>query len=162
MSLHGAVQRVGTTGVHNVVLNVMVDGLLFALGLLHDVGKLVVFDRLGELQKTLRRDVNMPHHIMGQVLKILHEPLGGIAALQWGLGPDTAHAIATHHRSPVPEVLDRRGELLYLAERVDLCYNRGRWELPFDQWWLDGALNVDRPGVEAALAAMSPLADERL
>ncbi len=195
VSLMNAVHRVGTTGVHNVVLRAMVDGLLcrpggafqaqvdlvwshmirtapiaqgisssfavqadeaYALGLLHDVGKLVVFDRLGELRRELKRDVRFPASITSLTLRYLHEPLGGLAALQWGLGPSVAHAISTHRRSPVPDMLDRRCELLYVAEKLDL------WRLgaqegdepPLEDWWRDGALNVSRVGVGAAIAAL--------
>jgi HD-like signal output (HDOD) protein len=198
VSLHGAVQRVGTSGVHNVVLKTMVDGILcrpgsayqeyvnlvwqhmirvapiaralapafraspdesFALGLLHDVGKLVVFDRLGELRKTLRRDVAFPLPVLTVVLRSLHEPLGGLAALQWGLGAGVAHAIATHHRAPVPEVFDPRGELLFVAERTDLAHARGR-ALDLDAWWRDGLLATPRDRVEPALALLEQEADE--
>jgi HD-like signal output (HDOD) protein len=191
VSLHGAVQRVGTTGLHNVVLKTMVDGMLcrpgsayqdyvnktwqhmvrtapiaralashfdaspdesYALGLLHDVGKLVIFDRLGELRKTLRRDPVLPSSILAVMLRMLHEPLGGIAALQWGLGAGVAHAIATHHRTPVPEMYDRRGELLFVAERIDLARARGQ-ELSFESWWRDGLLVTPRDPVERAAAA---------
>jgi HD-like signal output (HDOD) protein len=131
----------------------------FALGLLHDVGKLVVFDRLGELRKSLRRDVAFPLPVLTVVLRSLHEPLGGLAALQWGLGAGVAHAIATHHRAPVPEVFDARGELLFVAERTDLARARGR-PLDLDLWWRDGMLATPRERVEPALAALAEEVDE--
>jgi HD-like signal output (HDOD) protein len=92
VSVHGAAQRVGASGVQNVVIGRMVEGLLcrpgsayqpmvdlvwahmvrtapiaralatefglhpdaaFALGLLHHVGKLVIFDRLGTQRKPI-------------------------------------------------------------------------------------------------------------
>jgi HD-like signal output (HDOD) protein len=194
VSLLGAVQRVGTSGVHNVVLRSMVDGLLcrpggayqtivdqvwehmvrtapiaqgiagpfrvqpdeaYALGLLHDVGKLVIFDRLGELRRQLRRDVRFPAPVLSVVLRYLHEPLGGMAALQWGLGPSVAHAIATHRRSPLPEIFDRRCELLHVAEKLDL------WRLaagdappPLEDWWRDGAINISIEKAAQAIAAL--------
>lgn len=192
VSLHGAVQRVGTSGVHNVVLKTMVDGILcrpgsayqeyvnlvwqhmirvaplaralapsfraspdeaFALGLLHDVGKLVIFDRLGELRKSLRRDAVFPLPVLSVVLRTLHEPLGGLAALQWGLGAGVSHSIATHHRAPVPEMYDARGELLYVAERTDLSRVAGR-ELDVEGWWRDGLLVTPRDVVEQSLASL--------
>ncbi len=201
VSLMNAVQRVGTTGVHNVVLRAMVDGLLcrpggafqaqvdlvwthmvrtapiaraiaqpcgvnpdeaYALGLLHDVGKLVVFDRLGELRRILKRDVRFPASIVSLCLRYLHEPLGGLAALQWGLGPGVAHAIATHRRSPVPEMFDRRCEMLYVAEKFDL-WRLGAEEgaeAPIDDWWRDGALNIPRDESAKALEAL-PAEDEQ-
>lgn len=198
VSLHGAVQRVGTSGVHNVVLKTMVDGLLcrpgsayqdmvnlswqhmvrvapitrglapafravpdeaYALGLLHDVGKLVVFDRLGELRKTLRRDVAFPLPVIGVVLRMLHEPLGGLAALQWGLGAGVAHAIATHHRAPVPEMYDPRCELLFFAERLDLARSLGR-PVDLERWWKDGLIVTPFDIVERAVANIPEDAEE--
>lgn len=197
VSLLNAVHRVGTRGVHNVVLRAMVDGLLcrpggafqglvdlvwthmvrtapiartiaarfgvapdeaYALGLLHDVGKLVIFDRLGELRRQLRREVRFPPAVMSVVLRYLHEPLGGLAALQWGLGPHVAHAIATHRRSPVPDMFDRRCEMLYVAERLDLWRISARSEgdeAPLDEWWRDGALNLDRSDVASVIATLA-------
>jgi HD-like signal output (HDOD) protein len=198
VSLHGAVQRVGTSGVHNVVLKTMVDGMLcrpgsayqdlvnlawqhmvrsapiaralapafrvapdeaYALGLLHDVGKLVIFDRLGELRKSLRRDVAFPLPVLGVVLRMLHEPLGGLAALQWGLGAGVAHAIATHHRAPVPEMYDPRGELLYFAERLDLARARGR-PVELERWWTDGLLATPFETIARAAAGVPEESEE--
>jgi HD-like signal output (HDOD) protein len=201
VSLMNAAQRVGTSGVHNVVLRAMVDGLLcrpggafqgyvdqvwehmvrtapvarglalhfdiqpdeaYALGLLHDVGKLVVFDRLGEIRRVLRREVRLDSPTLSVVLRMLHEPLGGLAAMQWGLGPAVAHAIATHHRSPVPEMLDQRCELLFVAERLDHWRN-GTGSTgdapPLDEWWRDGALNADRKEVDVEIASL-PASEE--
>jgi HD-like signal output (HDOD) protein len=197
VSLMNAVNRVGTSGVHNVVLRTMVDGLLcrpggnfqswvdmtwehmvrvapvardlskpfgvsadeaYLLGLLHDVGKLVIFDRLGELRRQLRREVRLPTAMTSLLLHYLHETLGGLAALQWGLGAQVAHAIGTHRRSPVPEILDSRCELIHVAERLDLWRIRPESAVtppPFADWWRDGALNAPREDVER-LAAKLP------
>jgi HD-like signal output (HDOD) protein len=197
VSLMNAVNRVGTSGVHNVVLRTMVDGLLcrpggffqgwvdlswehmvrvaplardlakpfgvnpdeaYMLGLLHDVGKLVIFDRLGELRRQLRRDVRLQPAITSVLLRFLHEPLGGMAALQWGLGAQVAHAIATHRRAPVPDMLDSRCELLYVAEKLDLWRispEGGAVAPPLAEWWRDGALNAPRGAVEPLVADLS-------
>lgn len=192
VSLHASVHRVGTTGVHNVVLRTMVDGMLcrpgnaykeqvnqvwehmvrsapltraialpfgiasdeaYALGLLHDVGKLVVFDRLGEMRQERRRDILIPPAVLSALLKLLHEPLGGIAALQWGLGTMAAIAISTHHRSPLPDEPDARSELLYVAERCELAQLRGE-ELGLESWWRDGAIRASRDEVTSILDAL--------
>ncbi len=196
VSLMNAVNRVGTSGVHNVVLRTMVDGLLcrpggtfqtwvdmtwehmvrvapiaralartfgvppdeaYMLGLLHDVGKLVIFDRLGEVRRQVRREVRLPPAITSLLLRYLHEPLGALAILQWGLGAQVAHAIATHHRSPVPEMFDRRGELVFLAEKLDLWRSGpegAEEEPPLEGWWRDGALNVSREDVTRVVAEL--------
>ncbi|MGI8547929.1 MAG: HDOD domain-containing protein [Gemmatimonadaceae bacterium] len=178
LSLRQAGQRVGATGVHNVVLSVMLDGMLcrpgagyqgmvdqvrahlvrtasiarmlarsfgvapddgFTLALLHDAGKLIVFDTIGTLRHELRRDVAIPPAVISRILMHVHEPLGGLAALRWGLGPEVALPIAAHHRSPMPEDGNVMSELLFVAERVDHALNG---VIPMDTatWWSEGKI----------------------
>jgi HD-like signal output (HDOD) protein len=191
VSLHSAVQRVGSAGVHNVVLKCMVDGLLcrpggrytamvedvwshmvrtapiarrlapefglvpdhaFALGLLHDVGKLVIFDRIGTLRAQLRRETTCTPELIAKVLRAVHEPLGGIAAVQWKLGEMTAQAIASHHRRPVPTEPHLASELLFIAERLDLAEVR-HTAPDLDAWWEEGALLLTSKARVARLLA---------
>ena len=79
----------------------------FTLGLCHDVGKLVLFDRIADLRRRLRRDIRFPRGFLRATLKKLHEPVGGLAALAWGLPAEFASIIATHHRDPPPPRLSR-------------------------------------------------------
>lgn len=189
VSLRQAAQRVGASGIHNVVLGVMLDGMLcrpggrfeamldqvrahlvrtapiaralarafrlppdecFALALLHDVGKLIVFDALGALRHELRHDVAVSGAVVARVLREAHEPLGALAALCWGLGETTANPIGTHHRSPVPMAADRMSEVLFLAERADHAFARGK---PMDVagWCAEGKVSVDVAQVTSLL-----------
>lgn len=191
MSLRQAGQRVGSTGVHNVVLSVMLDGMLcrpgaeyqpmadkvrahmvrtasvarglarsfgaapddaFALALLHDAGKLIVFDAIGTLRHEMRREVLIPMNVVSRVLKSVHEPLGGLAALRWGLGDEVALPIATHHRSPLPKGDNVMSELLFVAERADHALNG---VIPMDaaKWWSDGSIRGTPERTEELLAA---------
>ena len=97
----------------------------FGLGLLHDVGKLVVFDRLTTLRIDGRRDFAVAPDDLKRILRALHEPLGGLAAHTWGLGDSAAEAIATHHRTPVPAVRNALSEVLCVAEASDLAAVHG-------------------------------------
>ena len=118
-----------------------VDGeKAFALGLLHDVGKLVTFDRLTAMRARNHRDVNVDHATIVRALRLLHEPLGGIAVHRWGLGPEAARAVGAHHREPIPAQRDPMSEVLYVAERLDLAQVR---HVPFDadEVWRSGGLN---------------------
>ncbi len=191
LSLRQAGQRVGATGVHNVVLGVMLDGMLcrpgagyqamvdqvrahlvrtasvarllarsfgaapddaFALALLHDAGKLIVFDTIGTLRHELRRDVAIPSSVVSRVLKHVHEPLGGLAALRWGLGAEVALPIARHHRSPVPTEDNKMSELLFVSERVDHALN-GVIPLDVAQWWAEGCISGTPARAEELIAA---------
>jgi HD-like signal output (HDOD) protein len=123
----------------------------FLLGLLHDVGKLVIFDRLSALRAGQRRVLAIDRTVISRTLRLLHEALGGLAALQWGLGEDSARAIGSHHREPVPAMRDACGEVIYVAERLDLA--RERKETPdLDAIWRRGALSGDRDAVDETVS----------
>jgi HD-like signal output (HDOD) protein len=97
----------------------------FTLGLLHDVGKLVFFDRVAAERTRLRRELVFPDGFVTAALSLLHEPLGGLAILEWGMDQRSARIIATHHRwgdHPVGEPLS---QVVYLAEAVDIARQRG-------------------------------------
>ena len=127
----------------------------FAVALLHDVGKLVIFDRLASLRTARRRDeVSAP--AMSSALRLLHEPLGGLCALRWGLGEQAATAISTHHRDPIPAIPNVLSEMLCCAERVDLANVR---QVPFDldALWKNAGFSGDVDVFRDALAASSQL-----
>ena len=123
----------------------------YTLALLHDVGKLAVFDYVSALRKGLHREVRMPEPFLHEMLVRLHEPVGGRAALGWGLGVPAARALAEHHRHPVPSEVDPITELLCVAERVDLAVHV-RFERPdLERVWADGMITADRAEVERRL-----------
>lgn len=191
VSLRHAAQRVGASGVHNVVLGVMLEGMLcrpggeyqkmvvqvrdhlvrtapiaralgrgfglvpdecFSLALLHDAGKLIVFDVMGALRHETRRDLNVPKPVVSRLLRELHEPLGGIAVLSWGLGDSVAAAISAHHRNPVPDEENRMSEVLFIAERADHALSG---VIPRDVagWWSEGTISGDPARVEELISA---------
>ena len=127
----------------------------FTLALLHDVGKLVLFDRLGTFRAELRRDVQMPAQIMPRLLGELHEILGGAAALRWGLGRAAVGIIATHHRRGDPLEPNLPAECVHLAERLDLAMVRGE-QVDLVAWFDEGrflaSYDAVAPLVERVLA----------
>jgi HD-like signal output (HDOD) protein len=118
-------------------------GEAFALGLLHDVGKLVIFGRISALRSELRREVAMPYPAFARVLAALHEPLGAIPTHGWGLGAHAAEAIGAHHSGePLSgAAADHLRQLLYVAERADLARLRGQ-SPAMEEWWQDGGITV--------------------
>jgi HD-like signal output (HDOD) protein len=114
----------------------------FTVGLLHDMGKLMMFDYLSQLRAIYVREIKLPERFLLDMLNRLHEPLGGIAALRWNLGVGVAHAIAWHHREPPPTTRDLLGELVCLSERVEHCLLRGA---PVDiaRIWREAGLETD-------------------
>jgi len=127
----------------------------FTLALLHDVGKLVLFDRLGTLRAELRREVKLTPTVMPLLLRELHEILGGAAALRWGLGKGAVGVIAAHHRTADVVEPNLAAECVHVAERLDLAMirqenvNLVRW---FDEGRLCASFEAVAPLVERVLA----------
>jgi len=124
----------------------------FGLGLLHDVGKLVIFDRLTTLRIELRREVVIPASDLSTILRALHEPLGGLAVHNWNLGGAAAAAVASHHRDPVPALRDALSEVLCVAEAADIASIRGE-EFDLALTWDRAVLGGSAIRVERALLA---------
>lgn len=127
----------------------------YTLALLHDVGKLAVFDYISALRQGLHREIRMPETFLHELLVRLHEPVGGRAALRWGLGARAARALAEHHRHPVPDTTDPLTELLYVAERLDLAAYVSFEEPDWEALWADGRITTDRAAVERRYALES-------
>ncbi|HEY0779581.1 MAG TPA: HDOD domain-containing protein [Gemmatirosa sp.] len=188
-SLREAIDRVGTAGVRNVLVDVTVSALLctpgsryaavtaaiwahaqrtaalaraaagafalpperaYAAGLLHDVGKLVLLDRAAAIVEE-RSAPTVAWPALRAARVALHEPLGALAVLRWGMGAEAARAIASHHRAPPPEARDATSEVICLAECVDHAATRGD-PLDLDALWTERDLKGSRPRAAAALA----------
>lgn len=122
----------------------------FLLGLVHDVGKLVLFDLLSALYQELRRDLLLPDGLGEEALDLLHEPLGGLALLRWGVEPRIAWAVANHHRRTPVEGREPRSELLYVTERLQTATRTGRAP-DVEAWCREGALLTPPGRVAAAI-----------
>jgi HD-like signal output (HDOD) protein len=127
----------------------------FTLALLHDVGKLVLFDRLGTLRAELRREVKLTPQFMPRLLRELHEVLGGAAALRWGLGRGAVAVVSSHHRRGDALEPNLPAECVFVAERLDLAMQRGepanlvRW---FEEGRLVASFDAVAPLVERVMA----------
>ena len=111
----------------------------FSLGLLHDVGKLVLFHHISDLRRSRRREIVISDEFLWLALTSLHEPLGGLAILEWGLDQESAHIVANHHRFPKPEPEDVLTEVVFLAERIDIAEQHGQ-TLAVEPLWRAAAL----------------------
>ena len=114
----------------------------FSMALLHDAGKLVVFEQVSNHRRNNRREVVLPEALLLKALMRLHEPIGGLAAMRWGLEERATRAIAYHHRDPVPRFADPLSEVIFLAEKMDLAAVNGR-SLDYDAVWQNGGLTGD-------------------
>lgn len=122
----------------------------FSIALLHDVGKLVVFDRLSVLRSTQRRQLVLDMDFAHQLIQLLHEPLGALAARQWSMGERAVSAIGTHHRSDHAVARDTLAEAVFAAERIDLAQYRSV-PVDFDALWTQGQLSGSPARAAAAL-----------
>lgn len=122
----------------------------FAVALLHDVGKLVVFDRISVLRASRRRPITLDASFAHQLVQLLHEPLGALAAMRWGLGPRAASAIGNHHRAQVNTQRDSLAEVLFVAEHADHAWRRNT-PLDLDAIWQSGQLTGSPVRVATAL-----------
>ncbi len=127
----------------------------FTLGLLHDAGKLVLFDRISAIRKESRREIEFPHHVLLWTLKRTHEALGGLAALGWGLDAAAVQAIARHHREPPPVIDDRLSGVVYLAERIDIAHVKSA-VVDVDALWSAGQLTGDLDALRRLLEEHRP------
>jgi HD-like signal output (HDOD) protein len=93
----------------------------YSLALLHDVGKLVIFDHVSTLRTEVRRELRIPERFFRGVLGHLHEPIGGLAMLRWGMGGEAAHGVGEHHRHPAPETPSPLTEVIFVAEALELA-----------------------------------------
>lgn len=122
----------------------------FMLGLLHDAGKLVLFDALSEFRHRTRHSTRLPYSVARSMLIELHEPLGGLAMLRWGLEPDRAAAVADHHRRALPHTVNPASELLFVAERADLALASGK-PCDLSEWIASGGLEIGHETLRRAL-----------
>lgn len=123
----------------------------FLLGLLHDIGTLVLCDLLGALQVELGHPVALPATIVAEAVRELHEPLGALTLLRWGIDPRAAWAVAHHHRRAPADEPDRRSELLYLATRLDAARVANTAPTP-ERWCVEGQLTIAPERAAAAIA----------
>lgn len=125
----------------------------FAIALLHDVGLLIIFDRISALRSANRRPVALPAGWLDELVTELHEPLGAVAANRWGLGIDAADAIGTHHRRESNSEKHPLAEAMFLADSVISAAASGE-EPDLVGLWYEGELTGDQARARGILDRM--------
>ena len=129
----------------------------FAVALLHDVGKLVVFDQISAMRTQQRRPVVVPVAWLSSLLQAIHEPLGALAALRWSMGPRAAYAIGEHHRYRENVNENMLAEAIFTSERADHANRRGE-PIDIDAVFQSGRLSGSRVRASQALEKFSSAA----
>src|SRR3989338_5630052 len=94
---------------------------VFTAGLLHDIGELIIFNRLPEQAKeslllVLDQVDDLPvYQAERQIISIDHAQVGGELARQWGLPPLLEECIACHHSIAEAKRYPREVALVHLA-----------------------------------------------
>lgn len=94
---------------------------VFTAGLLHDIGELIIFNRLPEqahesLQRVLEQVDDLPVYLAErQVLGFDHAEVGGELARQWKLPPLLEECIACHHDIVSAQRYPREVALVHIA-----------------------------------------------
>jgi HD-like signal output (HDOD) protein len=127
----------------------------FSVALLHDVGKLLVFDQISELRSKLRRQVVVPMPFLSALLQSVHEPFGALAALRWQMGPRASEAMGTHHRTDPTAAHDPLAETICAAERIDHLVRKGEPRV-FEPMWQECRLSGQPAALSAIVDRMFP------
>lgn len=109
------------------VLGMPVPDLTFTAGILHDVGKLVMADVLGdalsEIQELLNNTGASFDRVEADYLGITHAEVGALILTEWSFPEELVSAIRWHH-DPQRETSSRRlAKILHLAD--SLAYTQG-------------------------------------
>lgn len=97
---------------------------LFAAGLLHDIGQLIIFNRLpDQAQEALRLSVEDPHTLDMhqaelQVLGFDHAEVGGLLLQRWRLPPLLEECVAHHHTPAEARRFPVEAALVHIANVI--------------------------------------------
>jgi len=104
-------------------------GLLFTVGLLHDIGKVILNENIGDEYAAIARVVNDEHIPFHQaeerVLGITHPIVGELVAKQWKLPDPIPCCIRYHHDPSALPAPDPVLDVLHLADAACLLLGIG-------------------------------------
>lgn len=99
---------------------------LFTAGLLHDIGELVIFNRLPKLAEEAllavldSQDQMQVHEAEQRVMGVDHAAVGGALARLWHIPPQLEECIAHHHDIAGAKLYPRETALIHLANVLAL------------------------------------------
>jgi putative nucleotidyltransferase with HDIG domain len=94
----------------------------FVAGILHDVGRLIMFIRLPELCMEMLEECKQHNRLLYQVERerflFDHAEVGGNLLRKWKIPPSVAEPVEYHHRCQRAEQYPRETSLLHLADVI--------------------------------------------
>ena len=103
--------------------------LAFTAGLLHDIGKVVLNQYVGEEFAEIVRRITQEHVSFAEaeheILGFSHEEIGALVAERWGLPEPIVRCIRYHHEPSAFEPPDTLVDAVYLANSVCLLLGVG-------------------------------------
>ena len=94
----------------------------FLLGLLHDIGKVILnhkfHDYFKEVLRIVDEEKRSVYDVEKEILGITHADVGHILAAAWQLPPEVVISIAHHHRPSEAQMHKRLGALVHVSDIV--------------------------------------------
>lgn len=87
----------------------------FLMGLVHDVGKIILFRAVSEM--TQRQDSVDMSELMSNI-EIVHTNMGGILLQSWGFNRETVRSVVLHHKSGLSSSEKKGVFIVNLADRM--------------------------------------------
>lgn len=102
----------------------------FVAGILHDIGRLLMFIRLPEVCREMLEDCRtnrrLLHVVERERLTFDHADVGGSLLRKWKIPPRIAEPVEFHHRPRFAEQYPREASLMHLADIVVHAMDIGR------------------------------------
>lgn len=126
---------------------------VFLAGLLHDVGKVVLYLKVPQKMLLIVQEVyNNPGHTFIQLEQHLfgfnHAQLGELVAKKWNFGPEIVEAIGRHHRPETAEVQPPLTYIVHLGNsfchKLEVGFTRRR-DLNLEELSSAKFLGLDKP-----------------